>query len=165
MGRQAPTDGRRAPSDAQLASDRRKTSPSPSSWASSTTAEPDATPQRWLSKSIVCRVMASAPCIALCHGTSNWALCNIAASWTTHDGGSSSGGSGDSGSSGGGTCPFTPDDFEAFIAERQRTLQDAIENLMIKDRLDLPPQLRELDARMGACELGLRRVVDANDYG
>ncbi|MGA2792551.1 MAG: DUF262 domain-containing protein, partial [Roseiarcus sp.] len=28
--------------------------------------------------------------------------------------------------------PFGPDDFEAFIAERQRTLQDAIENLLIK---------------------------------
>ena len=41
--------------------------------------------------------------------------------------------------------PFTSDDFEAFISERQGTLQDAIENLLIKERLDLPPQLRELD--------------------
>src|SRR5262245_38376236 len=30
--------------------------------------------------------------------------------------------------------PFGPDDFEAFIAERQRTIQDALENLLIKDR-------------------------------
>ena len=33
--------------------------------------------------------------------------------------------------------PFTPDDYEAFISERQRTIQDAIENLLIKERLDL----------------------------
>jgi hypothetical protein len=38
--------------------------------------------------------------------------------------------------------PFEANDFEDFIAERQRTLQDAIENLLIKERLDLPPQLR-----------------------
>lgn len=42
--------------------------------------------------------------------------------------------------------PFGPDDFEAFIAERQRTIQGAIESLLIKERLDLAPQLRELDA-------------------
>jgi len=44
--------------------------------------------------------------------------------------------------------PFTPDDFEAFLAERQRTLQDAIEDLLVKERLDLPPSsaswMREL---------------------
>jgi hypothetical protein len=33
--------------------------------------------------------------------------------------------------------PFAPDDFEAFIAERQRTLQEAVENLLVKERLDL----------------------------
>lgn len=56
--------------------------------------------------------------------------------------------------------PFTPDDFEAFIAVRQRTLQDAIENLLVKERLDLPPQLRELDERIEHVELSLREVVD-----
>jgi hypothetical protein len=35
--------------------------------------------------------------------------------------------------------PFTPVDFEAFIADRQRIIQDAIENLLIKERLDLSP--------------------------
>ena len=55
--------------------------------------------------------------------------------------------------------PFTPEDFEAFIAERQRTLQDAIENLLIKERLDLSPQLRELDKRIEWVELGLREVI------
>jgi hypothetical protein len=55
--------------------------------------------------------------------------------------------------------PFTPADFETFIAERQRTIQDAIENLLIKERLDLSPQLRELDATE-QLELKLRALVE-----
>jgi len=42
---------------------------------------------------------------------------------------------------------------------RQRTLQDAIEDLLVKERLDLPPQLRELDAQVEAVELNLRRLL------
>lgn len=57
--------------------------------------------------------------------------------------------------------PFTPDDFAAFIAERQRTIQDAIENLLIKQRIDLEPRLRELDERIEAVEIRLRREIDA----
>jgi hypothetical protein len=56
--------------------------------------------------------------------------------------------------------PFGVDDFEAFLAERQRTLQDAIEDLLVKERLDLSPQLRELDAKVEAVELALRRTID-----
>ena len=56
--------------------------------------------------------------------------------------------------------PFGPDDFEAFLVDRQRTLQDAIEDLLVKERLDLPPQLRELDAQVEAVELALRRRID-----
>jgi hypothetical protein len=56
--------------------------------------------------------------------------------------------------------PFTPDDFEAFIAERQRTIQEAIESLLIKERLDLSPQLRELDQRVEQVELKLRGAID-----
>ncbi len=56
--------------------------------------------------------------------------------------------------------PFTPEDFEAFIAERQHTIQEAIENLLIKERLDLSPRLRELDKRIEQVELALRRVID-----
>ena len=56
--------------------------------------------------------------------------------------------------------PFSPDDFDAFLAERQRTLQDAIEDLLVKERLDLPPQLRELDAKIEEVELAMRRNVD-----
>jgi hypothetical protein len=60
--------------------------------------------------------------------------------------------------------PFTVADFEDFISERQRTLQQAIEDLLVKERLDLPPRLRELDARVEVVELALRRLVaDALD--
>jgi hypothetical protein len=62
-------------------------------------------------------------------------------------------------------APFNPGDFEAFIAERQRTLQDAIEILLIKERLDLPPQLRDLDAATEQVELNIRKCVDATLAG
>lgn len=55
--------------------------------------------------------------------------------------------------------PFTKDDFNAFLAERQRTLQDAIEDLLVKERLDLPPRLRELDAQIETLELALRQAI------
>ncbi len=55
--------------------------------------------------------------------------------------------------------PFKPDDYEEFISERQRTLQDAIENLLVKERLDLAPQIRELDERLEKVEIGLRTVI------
>jgi hypothetical protein len=55
--------------------------------------------------------------------------------------------------------PFTTDDFEAFLAERQRTIQEAIESLLIKARLDLPPRLRDLDAQIEEVELNLRRFI------
>jgi hypothetical protein len=56
--------------------------------------------------------------------------------------------------------PFGSDDFEQFIAERQRTVQDAIENLLIKERLDLSPALRDLDAGTEKVELKLRAAID-----
>lgn len=55
--------------------------------------------------------------------------------------------------------PFTREDFDDFLSERQRTLQDAIEDLLVKERLDLEPRLRELDARVEEVELRLRGVV------
>ncbi len=55
--------------------------------------------------------------------------------------------------------PFTADDFDNFITERQRTIQEAIENLLIKERLDLTPQLRELDESVEQMELALRQEV------
>jgi hypothetical protein len=55
--------------------------------------------------------------------------------------------------------PFTREDFEAFIGERQRTFQDAIEDLLVKARLDLPPRLRELDVEIEEVELALRHAI------
>ncbi len=55
--------------------------------------------------------------------------------------------------------PFTPADFEAFIQERQRTLMDAIESLLVHERLDLPPALRDLDQRIERVELRLRALI------
>ena len=55
--------------------------------------------------------------------------------------------------------PFTSDDYEAFIVERQRSLLEAIESLLIKERIDLSPQLRELDERVEGIELSVREQV------
>ena len=55
--------------------------------------------------------------------------------------------------------PFTPKDFDEFITERQRAILDAIENLLVKERLDLPPNLRKIDAEIEDTELGLRNIV------
>lgn len=55
--------------------------------------------------------------------------------------------------------PFTADDFEDFISERQRTIQAEMESLLIKGRLDLSPQLRELDEAIERVELSLREVI------
>ena len=55
--------------------------------------------------------------------------------------------------------PFTPSDYEAFLTERQRTIQEAIENLLVKERLDLAPQLRELDSQIESMELAFRQLI------
>jgi len=55
--------------------------------------------------------------------------------------------------------PFGPDDYDAFIAERQRTIFEAIENLLIKERLDLSPSLRDLDAKIEKTELAIRQCI------
>ncbi|MCB1232075.1 MAG: DUF262 domain-containing protein [Verrucomicrobiae bacterium] len=56
--------------------------------------------------------------------------------------------------------PFGTEDFEAFISERQRTIQEAIENLLIKERLDLSPHLRELDEQVEQTELAIRSLIE-----
>ena len=55
--------------------------------------------------------------------------------------------------------PFTPADYEAFLTERQRTIQEAIEDLLVKERLALPPQIRELDDQVEKIELALRGLI------
>lgn len=60
--------------------------------------------------------------------------------------------------------PFTPDDFLTFITEREYTIKQAIESLLIKGRLDLNPPLRVLDEKLEKVELTLRSaIVDALD--
>lgn len=55
--------------------------------------------------------------------------------------------------------PFTTSDYEEFISERQRTILEAIENLLIKERIDLAPPLRELDQAVENTELSLRSCI------
>ena len=55
--------------------------------------------------------------------------------------------------------PFTGSDYDAFISERERSLKGAIEDLLVKERLDLSPRVRELDVRLESVELGLRQLV------
>lgn len=64
--------------------------------------------------------------------------------------------------------PFTPTDYDEFISERQRTFQDAIEDLLVKERLALPPNLKLLDVAIEGVELNLRSVISENigdDWG
>lgn len=55
--------------------------------------------------------------------------------------------------------PFKQSDLDAFLTERQHAIQFAIENLLIKERLDLPPELRVLDQRIEETELAIRRLI------
>lgn len=55
---------------------------------------------------------------------------------------------------------FSASDFEDFINERQRTYVEAIESLLIKERLDLSPDLRDLDERVEMVELALRSKIE-----
>ncbi|HFD86165.1 MAG TPA: DUF262 domain-containing protein [Gammaproteobacteria bacterium] len=55
--------------------------------------------------------------------------------------------------------PFTPEDFQAFIAERQRAILAAIEDMLIEDRMPLSPRLREIDKRIEQIELTLRELI------
>ena len=61
--------------------------------------------------------------------------------------------------------PFTASDYDDFCAERQRTFFEAIESLLIKERLDLLPQIRELDARVEQIELALRDTIERHLNG
>lgn len=55
--------------------------------------------------------------------------------------------------------PFGRAEFEEFLAERQRTVLGALDVLLIKGRLDLSPDLREMDRRIEAVELLLRVLI------
>ena len=55
--------------------------------------------------------------------------------------------------------PSTVDDYEAFIAECQHSVLEAIENLLIQQRIGLLPHLRELDERVERVEPALREQI------
>jgi hypothetical protein len=57
--------------------------------------------------------------------------------------------------------PFTPDDFDTFIRERQRTITAAVQSLLIGGRADLPADLRALDEDIERIELTLRALIAA----
>lgn len=54
---------------------------------------------------------------------------------------------------------FGVDDFEEFITERQKAIHEGIEDLLIKQRLNLPPVIRELDIKIEEIELSLRSMI------
>lgn len=55
--------------------------------------------------------------------------------------------------------PFTPEDFEAFVAERQKSIVNMIRNRILDSRADLSPDLRVLDERVERIELSMRSLV------
>lgn len=61
--------------------------------------------------------------------------------------------------------PFKVTDFEAFLEERQKTLFDAIGRLLIKEEMELEPDLSELDERVEAVELRLRQIISTGLNG
>ena len=64
--------------------------------------------------------------------------------------------------------PFSPSDFEEFVAERHRTLMAGIKDLFVHGRLDLDSSLRDLDRDIENIELALRKRVSSvldNDEG
>ncbi|MBC6403409.1 MAG: DUF262 domain-containing protein [Hyphomonadaceae bacterium] len=60
---------------------------------------------------------------------------------------------------------FTATDFNEFIDERHKTLVKAIGNLLIEERLDLSPDLRELDESIEKVELALRSKIETTVSG
>jgi len=55
--------------------------------------------------------------------------------------------------------PFTARDFDAFVTERQRAILDGIENLLVKERLELPPNLRALQDGVKSVEMKMRELI------
>ena len=54
--------------------------------------------------------------------------------------------------------PFTPDDFREFIAERQRSVLDALQRV-VGNVLDLSPPIRVVDEAIEKIELRLREII------
>ena len=55
--------------------------------------------------------------------------------------------------------PFTKADFDAFLEERQSTIRDAIENILIKEKVEIPISILELNDKIEKIELALRELI------
>jgi len=55
--------------------------------------------------------------------------------------------------------PFTKDDFEDFVSERQRAILNGIENLLVKERLELPPNFPKLQSGVKTVEVKMRELI------
>jgi hypothetical protein len=55
--------------------------------------------------------------------------------------------------------PFTKADFDAFLEERQSTIRDAIENILIKEKVEIPISFQELNGKIEKIELALRELI------
>ncbi|MDF1547325.1 MAG: DUF262 domain-containing protein [Bacteroidales bacterium] len=55
--------------------------------------------------------------------------------------------------------PFTKADFDSFLEERQNTIKDAIENILIKEKVEIPIVLQELNSKIEKIELALRELI------
>ena len=55
--------------------------------------------------------------------------------------------------------PFAEQDYYEFLDERHRCIMAGIEELLIKERLDLEPDLRRLDAQIEKVELAIRDSI------
>lgn len=55
--------------------------------------------------------------------------------------------------------PFTKTDFEEFLKERQFTILDTIENLLIKEKIEIPVVLQELNNQIENVELSIRELI------
>jgi hypothetical protein len=55
--------------------------------------------------------------------------------------------------------PFTEDDFEEFLQERERSIKSSIKHKIIEDAMDLPPELKKLNDDIETIELKLRDLI------
>jgi hypothetical protein len=55
--------------------------------------------------------------------------------------------------------PFSTEDFIEFLQERQTTIINAIESLLIKEKLDIPVALKKLDLNIEKIEIALRDFI------
>lgn len=55
--------------------------------------------------------------------------------------------------------PFTEEDYNEFILEREKTILKEIKSLLVEERLDMSPNNRILDEKIESIELELRKLI------